>query len=96
MGPACVSKAGYHDYQSTVGQAKPGPHTAPSLHIRRPPHCARNAWAAASGSPRHLPPQIMSLDRYIGFLSSWSPYAAYRATFPQKEDPLIELRAHFK
>ncbi|KAL4441035.1 hypothetical protein ABPG77_010466 [Micractinium sp. CCAP 211/92] len=39
---------------------------------------------------------IMSMDRYIGFLSSWSPYAAYRATFPRKEDPLIELRAQFK
>ncbi len=46
--------------------------------------------------PQCFLPQIMSMDRYIGFLSSWSPYAAYRATFPQKEDPLIELRAQFK
>lgn len=50
----------------------------------------------SSSSPSHLLMQIMSMDRYIGFISSWSPYAAYRTTFPHKEDPLIELRAQFK
>jgi len=40
--------------------------------------------------------QTVSMDHFIGFLSTWSPYAAYRATFPHKEDPLIELRAQFK
>lgn len=36
------------------------------------------------------------MNHFIGYLSSWSPYAAYRSTHPDKEDPLIELKAQFK
>lgn len=36
------------------------------------------------------------MDSFMGYLSSWSPYAAYRATFPDKADPLDELRQQFK
>lgn len=37
--------------------------------------------------------KITSLNNFLGFVSSWSPYAAYRTTFPRKEDPLIPLHA---
>jgi SAM-dependent methyltransferase len=39
---------------------------------------------------------ILSMNHFMGYLASWSPYAAYRATYPDKEDPLIDLRAQFK
>ncbi|PSC69007.1 SAM-dependent methyltransferase [Micractinium conductrix] len=39
---------------------------------------------------------IMSMDHFMGYLASWSPYAAYRATHPDRPDPLVELRAQLK
>ena len=38
----------------------------------------------------------MSMDHFMGYLASWSPYAAYRATHPDRPDPLVELRAQLK
>ena len=39
---------------------------------------------------------MWSMDHFVGFLRSWSPYAAFRKTYPDKEDPLVDLRAQLK